>query len=358
MDALDDSIRSGIPVAETSSVITAPPQSGRGAISDPPPVADLPCPTDKHYRVHLDEACNAGGRTIENLKLNYSGNLANAVVTGHITSDHGLVGNITLETTAVLEGGYVTSSIVNKGLMKNFEFRGAKIEGGTLAGTVIIASRVNNEIRDVTLAAGAVIQGKSGAEFKPAKLAGKIQGTAENPAKLENVTIVAATQLDNVVIGKAVILKEGVVLGKNVTFSDDSGQPPPLPTCEPNALGLNAQGKEINNSQSCFSIEPGKQTVKIKIQVDSAHVGQKADLLVVIRENAVNQWHSLDKTQWKTWNGNLDNLKAKESFKVLPEIIELEIARTEFSELGDQLTLFVGYQLPDGNVIYNAGESL
>jgi hypothetical protein len=79
--------------------------------------------------------------------------------------------------------------------------------------------------------------------------------------------------------------------------------------------------------------------------------------LLVVKASAT-EWYSLDQTKWKAWNGNLDSLKAKDSFKTLPESITLEIANTEFSELGNSLTLFVGYQLQDGTIVYSQGQSL
>ncbi len=116
-----------------------------------------------------------------------------------LTSDEGLVSNLTLEITAILEGGYVTNVILNKGLMQNFVFVGQQIKGGQLAGKIIIASKVVNVICDVTLASGTVIQGKIGEGYAPAKLACKIKGNAKDPALLENVTIEDNTELENVI---------------------------------------------------------------------------------------------------------------------------------------------------------------
>jgi hypothetical protein len=251
--------------------------------------------------------------------------------------------------------------------MKNFEFRGKQLQGGTLAGIIILGSRIGNEIQDVMLAPGTVIQGKLGEGFVRAKLVGMITGDVTDPAKLENVTIVTGTQLSNVILGEGVILEEGVIFGENVKFSDGHEIPPtsgeneePTPaTCDaPNALGMNAKGEEVNDAKACFKVEPGKQAVKISIQIDPTHVGQKTNLLLVIRDDANNQWHTFDKTQWKSWNGNLNSLKVKESFNTLPQTVELEISRSDFNELGDSLTLFVGYQLQDGLIVYNAGQSL
>jgi len=70
------------------------------------------------------------------------------------------------------------------------------------------------------------------------------------------------------------------------------------------------------------------------------------------------EWYSFDQTKWKAWNGSLNSLKEKESFKTLPKTVELEMALSEFNELGTSLTLFVGYQLQDGMIVYNAGETL
>jgi len=252
--------------------------------------------------------------------------------------------------------------------MKNFEFRGKQIQGGQLAGHIVIATRVASEIRDVTFAPDTVIQGKLGQGFVMTKLVGVISGDVTAPAKLENVTVSAGTQIDHVIVGEGTILEAGVILGKNVTSADgkpieptgeetDSLDDETLACKESNALGLDKNGDEVKDLKACFAVQPGKEHVEISMQVDPTHVGQKADLLLVIKVSPT-EWYSLDKTKWKAWNGNLDSLKAKDSFEKLPESITLELANSEFSELGNSLTLFVGYELQDGTVVYNQGESL
>jgi len=47
----------------------------------------IDCPTDGHYRIHLDEGCDTEGQTIENLKIVRGGNLADAIITGTIASE-------------------------------------------------------------------------------------------------------------------------------------------------------------------------------------------------------------------------------------------------------------------------------
>jgi NDP-sugar pyrophosphorylase family protein len=264
------------------------------------------------------------------------GSLANAIITGLIESNEGLVSNITFKKTAVLEGGHVTNFITNKGLMKNFTFVGQQIQGGTLSGIIIIASQVHNEIRDVILAAGTVIQGKVGKEFVTAKLAGKITGDATDPALLENVTITDNAELKNVILG------EGVILGQNVT------QKNVMIVCtqqRANGKGFNKGGFPFDDDQTCFAVQ--ENAVTLTLDSVSDLLGQAAEPLFVVVHG---QKAFIFTQEWQDWDGELGtlqsgsnlNLKAVQTL-VLPD-------RSQFT--GD-FKLYAGLRLTDGTILYH-----
>jgi hypothetical protein len=306
-------------------------------LAEKPPVAEGPCPTDRHYNIHLDEACDAEGKTIENFKVVYGGSLANAIITGMLTSDEGLVSNLTIEPTAILEGGYVTNRITNNGLIKDITFVGTEITGGTLAGNIVIASKVSNEICDVILAPSTVIQGKVGNEFAVAKLCGKIKGDAKNPALLENVTIADDTELENVILG------EGVILGQNVTQKNVTI------VCtqqRANGKGFNAGGFPFDDDQTCFVVQ--EHAIALTIDPASDWLEQPAEQLFVVIQG---QKAFMFTDQWQDWDGELATLNSAQSLTIGT------VQTLEFPELNSfegEFKFYVGLRLKnDGTIVYH-----
>ena len=111
---------------------------------------------------------------------------------------------------AVLSGGIVTGYIDNQGTMLDFEFRGAQIQGGTLAGIIVNNSPIEGLITDVRLAADTYLSG--------GRLGGNVIGEAHAPAYLEYLQVEAGSYLNHVIIGDGVELAEGITWGDNVYF--------------------------------------------------------------------------------------------------------------------------------------------
>ena len=101
--------------------------------------------------------------------------------------------------------------------MADFEFQGAAIVGGVLAGQVINTSQVRGYFRDVQLAAGTYLRG--------GRLVGEISGDAQAPALLEDLEIQAGSYLEYVMIGDGVELATPVTWGEGVQFSHPSDDP-------------------------------------------------------------------------------------------------------------------------------------
>jgi len=118
-------------------------------------------------------------------------------------NNQGWVSNLTLEASGQLEGGIVTGYITNRGTMANFEFRGALIKGGTLAGQIINTSPIGGYFQDVHLAANTHIHG--------GKLQGQISGEAQAPALLEHLEVKKGSRLRHVIIGEQVKLPADVM---------------------------------------------------------------------------------------------------------------------------------------------------
>ena len=164
----------------------------------------------------LAKICNAKGRTITDLEILETGNLANAILEGTLVN-HGWVSNLTITETGHLTGGKVTGYIKNQGTMKDFEFVGDFIIGGTLAGTLINNSEIGGYFQDVHFAPDTQLSG--------GYLIGNIIGDKTAPAQLEKVSIKTGSHIENVIIGADCELAENVTLGKGVRFVDNATIP-------------------------------------------------------------------------------------------------------------------------------------
>jgi acetyltransferase-like isoleucine patch superfamily enzyme len=122
--------------------------------------------------------------------------------------NQGWVSNLTLESNSHLTGGIVTGYIDNHGEMADFEFRGAAIEGGMLAGKISNTSQIGGYFRDVQLAVGTQLSGGN--------LQGNISGDYNAPALLENITIKSGSFIAGVKLGDGAIVEDNVTCGDNV----------------------------------------------------------------------------------------------------------------------------------------------
>ena len=163
------------------------------------------CPTE---RLVINITCRAGRRTlVDDVTIAEYGNISQAVF-AYNANNKGRISNSTIKIGATLRGGILSGYIVNQGTIADFEFRGAKVTGGTLAGTVINASPIGGSFVDVTLAANTIVRGGS--------IKGDIKGDCEAPARLEDLKVKNASQLECVIIGDDVELASDVVFGEGV----------------------------------------------------------------------------------------------------------------------------------------------
>ncbi|BAP54962.1 hypothetical protein THII_0665 [Thioploca ingrica] len=152
-----------------------------------------PCPA----KDIINYVCNGKGQTIENLTIEKEGNVSNVKLTGQ-SINKGRVSNATIEAGATVKKGIFSGNITNHGTMQDFDFRGGKLSGGNLGGSVASTGT----LEDVSLAAGAKIKG--------GKLAKTVTGDPKNKAVLENLEVLAGTRLANVVIGDKVKLADAI----------------------------------------------------------------------------------------------------------------------------------------------------
>ncbi len=158
---------------------------------------------------------------------------------GTIHND-GWISNSTIQADAELIGGIVTGTIINHGTLKDFEFRGASVTGGTLAGTINNNSQMGGLFQEVSLAPNTRISGGG--------LQGIIAGDANAPARLDNVEIRENSQLSGVQ------LADTVQLGDNVDVTELLPDLPSQSDCD---IALLTQKKRMDLSNAVFESGDG-----------------------------------------------------------------------------------------------------
>ncbi|MDY6993512.1 MAG: hypothetical protein SVR94_13050, partial [Pseudomonadota bacterium] len=363
-----------------------------------------PCPLTGS----IDFICNAQGQTATDITLEPTGNVSNVVLQGNI-SNQGILSNATIQPETTVNGGLLTGYVVNHGTITDFDFRGASLTGGTIGGAIENNSEIGGYFEDIRLPAGARISGGI--------LKGNIIGVdPEHPAILEDLEISPGSYLENVIIGKNVIVDERIIQGPNVLFVDQgSHEPPPseqpsteapsseVPSTEeppneeppiddddeplppPEQLNCSANATVIGNeqpkvSQTCFSgslrthdverpnhimlTHDEAKNIKIsaQIQVDPSDVGQPADILIVMIHQTLTtaeDFMRVGMSDWQPWqHKNIEALQPALSYLQLPETLEVDIYQGDLSGAPKEFTAFVGYRLADQQIIYNGQDPI
>jgi len=173
-----------------------PPPPPPVPVTIPPAVACPPTGT-------INFVCDNHGRTITDATLGASAIVSGGTLAGTI-QNNGFVSQVTLQSNATLTGGILSGYITNHGTVADFEFAGAAITGGTVAGTVVNTSKVGGTLIDVMFAPKAHLIG--------GRLQGKIQGDPCAPASLDNVRVLAGSHLFGVTPGENVVLEQDVAV--------------------------------------------------------------------------------------------------------------------------------------------------
>jgi hypothetical protein len=340
--------------------------------------SSLPLPTPTCYASGLvNWVCNANGQQLTDLIVGSNGMIASGRLVGTLTNQ-GWVSNLILEPHSQLTGGIVTGYINNHGEMADFEFRGAAIVGGMLAGEISNTSQVGGYFRDVQLAANTHLSG--------GRLVGNISGDAQAPALLEHLEIQTGSHLEYVIIGDEVKLAvTGITLGEGVQFNHPNDDPRLVPQrfsqpvfcdTEMPSLGgsaINAKGQVIETQCQCAggvsvngsSFESTTQvwstdTVEIRgtVCVAPEQLGQLADLVVYFDHQPSDaaeepQHYMLDaEGEVLPWDSDPAHLVAFQQ-TLLTAVQEVLLYQGQLAMTG-KLNLFFGYRLMGGTLISNS----
>ncbi|MDM8565039.1 choice-of-anchor Q domain-containing protein [Candidatus Halobeggiatoa sp. HSG11] len=173
-------------------------------------VYDLPIPCNV-YSDNVNGICDVGQNIFpEDINIGETGSVSYAVFKANV-NNLGLVANSVIDTDASLTGGYLSGTILNKGIIENITFIGTKLSGGILSGNIINESQIGGIIQDVYLASGTVVRG--------GKVAGTITGNPIDKPVLTDVIIMPGTVLSNVHLSPTVRLSKNVILGEGVSIA-------------------------------------------------------------------------------------------------------------------------------------------
>jgi hypothetical protein len=284
-----------------------------------------------------------------------------------------LIHNATVGQNVTIHGGRLSGTVNSQGTLVDVKFNGDLLEGGNLQG--IIQNNGGGMIKDVNLMASEY----SMTSITGGQVAGQITGEKEQPAILQDVTVLAGSHLKNVILGENVQLAVDVTL-ENVQSLDDSdvqsedettqesgnsvllispesGEPKnraavesqkatddiidSLGVCH-NALAIDPNSTEPPyqpmDTEACFttqlkiSEQPNYRTrfsyakaqeqieLSVKIRVDPHDVGQSAEILMVaIHDNLRHPIaYTRDNDIWQVWDGDVTTIPIADS-KVLSE---------------------------------------
>ncbi|NJO17793.1 MAG: hypothetical protein HC877_19300 [Thioploca sp.] len=317
----------------------------------------------------MDWVCNAKGQKLTDLTVGPDGMIAFGTLIGNLINQ-GWVSNLMLESNSHLTGGIVTGYITNHGEMADFEFRGAAIVGGTLAGKISNTSQIGGYFRDVQLAAGTQLSG--------GQLVGNISGNAQAPALLEHVTIRSGSFIVGVKLGDAVIVEDNVTCGENVQAptgvcqSASSSEPelqnfPDLGVTASTQDGATVAthaaiggGIAVNNGpvESLAMVTlVDEVTIQGQIQVDPAQVGQAGEVVVYVEYTPLGTYEPVyimlnENGESVEWDNNLAQLAPFQVIPKLAELIDVPMYQGKLPVTGT-LRIGLGYRLADGLVVHN-----
>ena len=322
----------------------------------------------------IDWTCINKEQTLTDVIFESNARVSGGQLAGNI-DNQGFVSQVIIQPDTILEGGKLSGYIVNHGTLKDFEFVGAQVVGGTLAGLVINNSLIGGVFKDVNLAADAHLVGGD--------LQGKIQGDPAAPALLEDLEIQAGSYLEYVIIGDGVKLAADVTLGEGVQFNNPhedprlaTNKPPAVCDTELPSLGvtaINATGQVIETQCQCaggvaVNGSTFKPTVRVQSTdtvdirgmacVDPEQIGQLADLVVYfdyqpLDTAAEGQPHYMLDADGKVlpWDDDPAHLVAFQPL-VLAAGQEVPIYQGQLQTTG-KVKLWFGYRLLDGTLVSN-----
>jgi hypothetical protein len=298
---------------------------------------------------------------LENVEVLADSHLKNVTIGENVT----LADNIIFEdvhfssNTHIINGkfqGNITGDVKNLVTLENVTISdNSHFKNVIISKNVILAENVTLKLENVNFKADTHITG--------GKLQGNITGDFENPIILEKVEVLADSHLENARIDENVILADNVTQ-VNVTLSDTFNctrglgidvQHNSVDTKACFVGKLNTLSKTQGNDAKLSPVETQKISLSITIYPDK-DIGKTADILMVARYNNWTEetWYTRDTQTWKLWDNDINHLPiAKSQLQLSSSPIEIQIYEGNLRDIPGELTVYVGYRLKNGTIIYN-----
>ena len=137
-----------------------------------------------------------------------------------------------------------------------------------------------------------------------------------------------------------------------------------------NGIGMNTQGKSLTTKAHFVGLITNRQGgdknvpvvsqndtifVTFTIKVDSEHIGQPADIIMVGKytTNDTSYYFMRNSDQWEPWDKNMARLVAAVEKPTLPACIELPAFEGGLKNMPGDFTAYVGYRLNEGKIFFN-----
>jgi hypothetical protein len=320
----------------------------------------------------------------------------------------------------LLSGGTLSGNIVNKspkGVIRDVQLApAATLKGGRLAGKIVGDATAPARLSNVIIAAGSSLQNivldgtivieQDAAVSQPVtldvqlapntqiiggKITGKLLGDASAPARLSKTQVKAGTKLQHVRLETRNSLLVAEKCQRD-TLSDTQSNAleitnlhaaneaeAVLSDLRNNAIGINGNGQLLAKVATLFTsriiTDSGEQANKtvlsrqdakslklaMTVRLDAKHVKKAGEVLVAVTHTNENGRLSryMKTTQgWTLWDGQVENLQPLQSFKQLPEQIDLSVFAGDLSEGAGQFEVYTGYRLKDGTMVYNGTQAM
>lgn len=100
--------------------------------------------------------------------------------------------------------------------------------------------------------------------------------------------------------------------------------------------------------------------VSAQVRIDTRHVGQAADILMVVIqvEKAKSISYTPKGQTWQKWDSQLESLPVVQHYQQLPKILEVPVDLSTLLANADELLVYVGYRLADGVIVFNGLEPI
>jgi len=118
-----------------------------------------------------------------------------------------------------------------------------------------------------------------------------------------------------------------------------------------------------NEQKSAYSItQTDAITIEMNIEVDEAHLNKMAALLILVnyKNGDIDQWYMRNNQTWQIWDGDFFSMAniAAELRIALSDVESLVVFEGNFQGMPGNFTIYVGYALPEGLIIFNGKKPL